>query len=49
MTFMIYMSDVELGGRTVFPQSGIEVKPEAGSALYWFNHDAIEENDSRLV
>ena len=27
--------------------SGVSVKPEAGSALYWFNHDAIEENDSR--
>ena len=26
---------------------GVTVKPEAGSALYWFNHDAIEENDSR--
>ena len=47
VTFMVYMSDVDLGGRTVFPQAGISVKPEKGSALYWFNHDAIDENDSR--
>ena len=35
-TFMIYLSDVPLGGRTIFPQAGISVKPEAGSALYWY-------------
>ena len=36
-TFMIYLSDVPLGGRTIFPQAGISVKPEAGSALYWYS------------
>ena len=29
-TFMIYLSSVEAGGHTVFPQAGISVKPEAG-------------------
>jgi hypothetical protein len=47
VTFMIYMSDVALGGHTVFPQAGVTVKPEAGAALYWFNHDAVDDNDSR--
>ncbi len=37
ITLMIYMTEVELGGRTVFPHAGISVKPEPGSALYWFN------------
>jgi hypothetical protein len=49
VTFMIYLTDVELGGHTVFPQAGISVRPTAGDALYWFNHDAVEENDSRFV
>jgi len=44
---MIYLTSVPLGGHTIFPQAGISVKPEAGSALYWFNHDAVTENDSR--
>jgi len=48
VTFMVYMSEVGLGGRTVFPQAGISVKPEKGSALYWFNHDAAIEIDSRI-
>ena len=26
---------------------GISVKPVKGSAIYWFNHDHIGENDSR--
>ena len=44
---MVYMSDVPLGGHTVFPQAGVTVKPVAGNALYWFNHDTVEDNDSR--
>jgi hypothetical protein len=37
---MIYLSDVEAGGRTVFPTIGVSVPPEAGSALFWFNLDS---------
>ena len=40
VTFMIYLSDVEAGGRTVFPTIGVSVPPEAGSALFWFNLDS---------
>ena len=47
VTFMIYLSTVEAGGHTVFPQAGISVKPEIGSALYWFNIGAKNNYDSR--
>ena len=29
-TFMIYLSDVESGGHTIFTQAGISVKPKLG-------------------
>ena len=34
MTFMIFLTTVESGGRTIFPQAGISVKPNMGSALF---------------
>ena len=34
-TFLTYLSDVEAGGRTVFPGLGLSVTPELGSALFW--------------
>ena len=36
-TFMMFLSSPEQGGRTIFPQLGISVKPVAGSALMWVN------------
>ena len=36
-TWMFYMSDVGEGGRTVFPRIGAGVRPEAGSAVFWYN------------
>ncbi len=47
-TFMIYMSSVEAGGHTVFPQSGISVQPVEGDALYWFNLGSHFTYDSRI-
>ena len=47
VTVMIYLSSVEAGGHTVFPQAGISVKPKMGSAIYWFNIGARNNFDSR--
>ena len=49
ITFMMYLSDVIAGGRTVFPQLGISVKPKKGSALYWFNFHSDVTFDSRML
>ena len=43
------MSDVEAGGRTIFPQSGISVKPAEGKALFWYNVGTRSNFDSRIV
>ena len=48
LTFMVYLTSVEAGGRTVFPQAEISVKPEMGAALYWFNNGAQYNYDSRI-
>ena len=49
VTFMIYLSSVEAGGHTIFPQPGISIKPVAGSALFWFNMGAQNNFDSRVM
>ncbi|XP_056600677.1 prolyl 4-hydroxylase subunit alpha-2-like [Triplophysa dalaica] len=36
-TFLIYMSDVEIGGATVFPKAGVALQPKKGSAVFWYN------------
>ena len=49
MTFMIYLSNVEAGGHTIFPQIGVYVKPREGSALFWFNKGTYGNSDSRII
>ena len=34
-TLIVYLNEVERGGETVFPESGLEVAPRRGSALYF--------------
>ena len=36
-TFMVYLSEVKYGGRTVFPSLGLSSEPEKGSAVFWIN------------
>ncbi|XP_037656841.1 prolyl 4-hydroxylase subunit alpha-2-like [Choloepus didactylus] len=36
-TFLNYMSDVEAGGATVFPELGVIISPKKGTALFWYN------------
>lgn len=44
MTFFLYLSDVEEGGETGFPNLGISVKPKKGMGLLWpsvMSHDPM--------
>ena len=48
-TFMLYLSDVEVGGHTVFSTIGLNVKPKNGDALFWFNLDSSGDYDTRNI
>ena len=45
---MIYLSNVESGGHTIFPQAGISVQPKEGDALFWFNLGTKNNFDTRI-
>jgi len=44
-TLMFYINNVPAGGRTVFPRIGVGVKPNLGSALFWYNLHETGEPD----
>ncbi|CAN8005542.1 unnamed protein product [Ixodes pacificus] len=44
-TLMIYMTDVEEGGATVFPSLGIRLTPKKGDAAFWWNLKASGEGE----
>ena len=38
MTWMIYLTTVTEGGRTVFTGNNVAMEPVKGSVLFWLNH-----------
>lgn len=48
-TLVMYLSDVEAGGSTIFPSMGFEVKPRKGHAVYFESLDANGGLDQRTL
>ncbi|XP_015914091.1 prolyl 4-hydroxylase subunit alpha-1 [Parasteatoda tepidariorum] len=44
-TWLLYMSDVDAGGATVFPQIGVTLRPKKGAAAFWHNLHKNGEGD----
>ena len=45
---MLYLSDVEAGGFTIFPKLGLFVKPKAGNLLFWMARKSDGMIDQRM-
>lgn len=48
-TMVMYLSDVERGGGTAFPNIGLQVQPKKGSAVFFANTDAFRVPDPQTL
>ncbi|WP_420474927.1 2OG-Fe(II) oxygenase [Noviherbaspirillum sp. ST9] len=48
-TIVMYLSDVEAGGGTSFPNIGLTVQPKKGSAVFFANTDAYRVPDQKTL
>jgi len=48
-TIIMYLSDVEQGGGTSFPNVGLQVQPKKGCAVYFANTDAWRKPDGQTL
>jgi prolyl 4-hydroxylase len=49
ITLVIYLNAVEAGGETRFPELGLDIRPHAGSAVYFEYMNAAGELDRRCL
>jgi prolyl 4-hydroxylase len=48
-TIIMYLSDVERGGATSFPNLGLEVQPQKGGAVFFLNTDGSGAPDAQTL
>ncbi|KAI5747923.1 hypothetical protein M8J77_019917 [Diaphorina citri] len=48
-TMLFYLSDVQLGGATVFPYFNLTVQARKGTAILWYNTHTSGEMDNRML
>ncbi len=47
-TFIVYLNDIDEGGKTEFPRQQVTIDPTPGRAGFWYNHVGGEEYPNSL-